>query len=182
MFALVCVGLGCYEIPALAEDRVLSFATREDAELWACKQLLEAGQIGDGDEGGYWIGADYGTESEVIEAWASDLGPTERLLILPLLAANEPAKLPRSSGKKLLTNEMMLAKEEEKPDELTAHDWDQVVMAAKGCVSGTSDEWPHLRRAIAKLRGEPFGPRKGADWLRGFCEGVILGALIQEGE
>jgi hypothetical protein len=67
-------------------------------------------------------------------------------------------------------------------DEMTADDWAQIVMASRGCVSGTSDEWPKLRHAIAKLRGEPFGPRRSADWLQGFCEGVIRGALFAKAE
>jgi len=58
-------------------------------------------------------------------------------------------------------------------DQLTDHDWDQIIMAAKGCVSGTSDEWPHLQRAIEKITGRPFLFRKSASWLRGFCEGIM---------
>lgn len=55
---------------------------------------------------------------------------------------------------------------------LTDHDWLQIDMAARGCVSGNSDEWPSLRLAIEKIRGKPFGMRQSSDWLRGFCEGV----------
>lgn len=57
---------------------------------------------------------------------------------------------------------------------MTDHDWLQITMVAKGCVSGTSDEWPDLVHAIEKLRGGPLVHRRSADWLRGFCEGVLL--------
>ena len=59
--------------------------------------------------------------------------------------------------------------------EMTAHDWLQIEAAAAGCVSGDSDEWPHLRAAIIKLTGDPntFHFRKCAAWLRGFCAGVM---------
>lgn len=56
---------------------------------------------------------------------------------------------------------------------LTPHDWDQIIPAANGCVSGTSDEWPHLRKAIEKITGKPFGMRRHSLWLQGFCEGVV---------
>ena len=56
---------------------------------------------------------------------------------------------------------------------LTESDWIQIEMAASGCIGGTSDEWPNLRAAIEKITGRPFGPRKTASWLRGFCEGVL---------
>lgn len=56
---------------------------------------------------------------------------------------------------------------------MTDHDWLQIEMAARGCVSGTSDEWPALVGAIEKLQCKPL-ERKSADWLRGFCEGVML--------
>ena len=59
-------------------------------------------------------------------------------------------------------------------NELTEADWLQIEMAARGCVGGTSDEWPNLRKAIEKITGMPFGPRKTASWLQGFCEGVLL--------
>jgi len=58
--------------------------------------------------------------------------------------------------------------------ELTEHDWVQIEQAAAGCVSGTSDEWPHLRLAIEKVTGKPFAHRKSASWLQGFCEGVLI--------
>src|SRR5690606_15605788 len=57
--------------------------------------------------------------------------------------------------------------------ELTADDWLQIEMAAKGCVSGTSDEWPALAAAIAKLRGKPFVRRVSSAWLEGFCMGAM---------
>jgi hypothetical protein len=56
---------------------------------------------------------------------------------------------------------------------LTDHDWDQIIPAANGCVSGTSDEWPHLRKAIEKITGKPFGVRRHSLWLQGFCEGIV---------
>jgi hypothetical protein len=59
-------------------------------------------------------------------------------------------------------------------DKLTDHDWLQIEMAARGCVSGTSDEWPNLRKAIEKITGMPFGPRKTANWMQGFCECVMI--------
>lgn len=58
--------------------------------------------------------------------------------------------------------------------DLNSHDWLQIEMAAKGCVSGTSDEWPHLVSAIQKIRGRPLEMRKCAAWLRGFCEAVLI--------
>ena len=58
--------------------------------------------------------------------------------------------------------------------QLTEHDWLQIEMAANGCVSGTSDEWPDLCAAIEKISGHNFGFRKPAAWLQGFCEGVML--------
>jgi hypothetical protein len=57
---------------------------------------------------------------------------------------------------------------------LDDHDWLQIEQAASGRVSGTSDEWPDLRAAIAKLTGKPFQYRKPASWLQGFCEGVLI--------
>lgn len=52
-------------------------------------------------------------------------------------------------------------------------DWLQITQAAKGTVSGTSDEWPALVAAIEKLTGQPIGLRKSADWLKGFCQAAI---------
>jgi len=60
--------------------------------------------------------------------------------------------------------------------ELTDHDWLQIEQAAAGCIGGTSDEWPELRRAIEKVTGKPFGQRRSASWLQGFCEGVMIQA------
>lgn len=57
---------------------------------------------------------------------------------------------------------------------MTEHDWLQIEMAASGCISGTSDDWPDLRRAIEKLTGRTFGLRKSADWLQGYCEAVMI--------
>ncbi len=52
-------------------------------------------------------------------------------------------------------------------EDLTEHDWIQIEQAARGCVSGTSVEWPHLMRAIQKISGpQPF---RTAEWLRGYC-------------
>jgi len=59
-------------------------------------------------------------------------------------------------------------------NELTEHDWLQIEQAAAGCISGTSDEWPDLRRAIEKVTGKPFEQRQSASWLQGFCEGVLI--------
>jgi len=59
-------------------------------------------------------------------------------------------------------------------NELTDHDWLQIEMAARGCIDGTSDQWPSLRIAIEKITGSPFGPRKTANWMQGFCEGVMI--------
>jgi hypothetical protein len=61
-------------------------------------------------------------------------------------------------------------------DELTKHDWLQIEQASAGCIDGTSDDWPMLRRAIEKITGKPFGMRRGASWLQGFCEGVMAQA------
>ena len=57
---------------------------------------------------------------------------------------------------------------------LTSHDWLQIEQAAAGCVSGTSDDWPDLRVAIEKVTGDPFGRRRTAAWLQGFCEGFLI--------
>lgn len=57
---------------------------------------------------------------------------------------------------------------------LSEHDWIQIEQAAGGCVSGTSDEWPALRHAIALMTGRPFVHIKSAAWLQGFCEAVML--------
>lgn len=57
---------------------------------------------------------------------------------------------------------------------MTDDDWLQIEQASRGCISGTSDEWPALREAIEKLTGRPFGPRKTSDWLQGFCEAAIF--------
>lgn len=68
--------------------------------------------------------------------------------------------------------------------ELTKVEWLQVEQAAKGCVSGTSDEWPALVAVIEKIQGKPLESRKSSFWLRGFCEGVMIqsgnGSLINE--
>lgn len=53
-------------------------------------------------------------------------------------------------------------------------DWLQIDMAARGCVSGTSDEWPDLVAAIHKITGRKIEQRKSAAWLQGFCEGVLI--------
>jgi hypothetical protein len=66
-------------------------------------------------------------------------------------------------------------------DTLTENDWIQIEQAAAGCISGTSDEWPALRRAIEKVTGKPFGMRRTANWLQGFCEGLMAQAeMVKE--
>lgn len=55
---------------------------------------------------------------------------------------------------------------------LSDHDWLQIEQAARGCVSGTSDEWPHLVKAIQKITGHQL-TRKSATWLQGFCQGIL---------
>lgn len=67
-------------------------------------------------------------------------------------------------------------------ENLTESDWLQIEQAAAGCCSGTSDEWPALRMAIEKITGRPFGPRKMASWMQGFCEGVIIQAGRRKGK
>ena len=57
---------------------------------------------------------------------------------------------------------------------LTDSDWLQIEQAAKGCIDGTSDDWPALRRAIEKITGKPFGMRRVASWLQGFCQGIMI--------
>lgn len=57
--------------------------------------------------------------------------------------------------------------------ELTADDWLQIEMAAKGCVSGVAGEWPALAAAIDKLRDKPIGPHVSSSWLQGFCEALV---------
>jgi hypothetical protein len=57
---------------------------------------------------------------------------------------------------------------------ITESDWLQIEQAAQGCIDGTSDDWPALRAAIAKITGKPFKHRKTAAWLQGFCEGVLI--------
>lgn len=56
---------------------------------------------------------------------------------------------------------------------LTDNDWLQIDMAARGCVSGTSDEWPALASAIDKVRGGKLSS-KSAAWLQGFCEALLF--------
>jgi len=58
--------------------------------------------------------------------------------------------------------------------ELTEFDWLQIELAASGCISGTSAEWPALRAAIEKITGKPVGPHRTASWLQGFCEGILI--------
>jgi hypothetical protein len=58
-------------------------------------------------------------------------------------------------------------------DLLTDSDWLQIEMAAKGAVSGTSDDWPLLVKAIEKVTKRKL-MRKPAAWLRGFCEGLVM--------
>lgn len=55
---------------------------------------------------------------------------------------------------------------------LSDHDWLQIEQAARGCVSGNSDEWPHLVKAIQKITGHQL-TRKSATWLQGFCQGIL---------
>lgn len=61
-------------------------------------------------------------------------------------------------------------------DLLTENDWMQIEQAAAGCISGTSDDWPALRHAVALLTSRPFVDRKSAAWLQGFCEGALINA------
>ena len=56
---------------------------------------------------------------------------------------------------------------------LTDHDWLQIEQAANGCVSGTSDEWPDLVKAIEKVLNRKL-MRQSSAWLRGFCEALVL--------
>lgn len=56
---------------------------------------------------------------------------------------------------------------------LTQHDWQQIEMAARGGVSGTSKEWPHLVIAIEKVLNRKLMPQPSS-WLRGFCEALVL--------
>jgi len=49
----------------------------------------------------------------------------------------------------------------------------QIQQAARGCISGTSDEWPHLVAAIEEITGKQFVARKSASWLQGFCEAIM---------
>ena len=64
---------------------------------------------------------------------------------------------------------------------LSTDDWLQIEQAAAGCIDGSSDDWPALRGAIQKITGKPFGPRKTAAWLQGFCEGVMIQSNIARG-
>jgi len=57
---------------------------------------------------------------------------------------------------------------------LTDDDMIQIEMAAKGCIDGTSDDWPQLVLVIEKIRGQPLRYRRSAAWLQGFCEGFLL--------
>jgi hypothetical protein len=56
---------------------------------------------------------------------------------------------------------------------LTDSDWLQIEMAAKGAVSGTSDDWPLLVKAVEKVTKRKL-MRRSAEWLRGFCEALLL--------
>lgn len=66
----------------------------------------------------------------------------------------------------------------ERLESLTPHDWLQIDQGARGCISGNSDEWPHLSNAIAKLMGRPLPFAAPASWLRGFCAGVL--AVVED--
>jgi len=56
---------------------------------------------------------------------------------------------------------------------LTSYDWIQIRCAANGGISGTSDEWPDLTKAIEKVKSGKL-TRHPAAWLRGFCEALVL--------
>jgi len=58
-------------------------------------------------------------------------------------------------------------------EDLTDHDWLQIEQAANGGVSGTSDEWPDLVKAIEKVLNRKL-MRQSSAWLRGFCEALVL--------
>lgn len=59
----------------------------------------------------------------------------------------------------------------------------EIVLAANGCVTGTSDEWPGLVSTLTRLRGRSLGKRKDASWLRGYCEALMdMDILTEEPE
>ncbi len=64
--------------------------------------------------------------------------------------------------------------------ELTEHDWIQVEMAARGCVSGTLEEWPHLARALKRLGHEDLPSTTWAGELRRLCQ-LAMGARHEAG-
>ena len=109
----------------------------------------------DTDDGPCACGAWHGDETK------QDHGPQKR-----------PASVRQiEAGRKSLANN------------LTDHDWLQIEQAAAGCCnSGTSDEWPALRLAIENITGRPFGPRRTASWMQGFCEGVMIQAGRRKGK
>jgi len=48
---------------------------------------------------------------------------------------------------------------------MTAHRWLQIEMAAKGCVSGTLREWPHLLAALRELGEDAHGWDRSCAWV-----------------
>lgn len=55
---------------------------------------------------------------------------------------------------------------------MTDHDWIQIEQAAKGCVSGTLDEWPHLKGALRRC-GVHLPKETTATALRIVCGQIV---------
>lgn len=56
---------------------------------------------------------------------------------------------------------------------LTEHDWLQVDMAARGCISGRLHEWPHLGAAFERA-GITRNPAMASDVMRDMCRMMLM--------
>lgn len=57
------------------------------------------------------------------------------------------------------------------PQEEQAHDDLQIEMAARGCISGRLEEWPHLTAALNR-RDLTIGPRALSSWVIDICKSI----------
>lgn len=109
---------------------------------------------------------DVGSEINVVETFPGDIIVAEDTL--PKLTADEQEAMGEATDD---FNEFL--DQRKRFELLDHHDWLQIEQAAAGCVSGISDEWPDLVKAIEKVRGRKL-MRQSSAWLRGFCEALIL--------
>jgi len=55
---------------------------------------------------------------------------------------------------------------------LTSSDWLQIEMASKGCVSGTLEEWPRLRKILNDLGLDSRGDMRSGD-VQDICRNIV---------